>query len=194
MREEEKEIKAFVEEHEIKERRHKYKVVGIVGPMFAGKTTELIRHISTWEKAGKTVKYFKPIKDTRHKGELVRSHGGLEIEAEAVEQLPVSLKGVDVVGVEELHMFKFPLEVLWVWAKMGIRVYYTAITVSHKLLPMENILKWQVYTTKAIILYSRCSECGTKTSLTKLLVKTDKEIVVGGKELYEPRCMLCWEL
>jgi thymidine kinase len=53
----------------------------IAGPMFAGKTTELLRRIAAARDAGLLVAVAKPARDTRYSAAHLVSHTGLRVEA-----------------------------------------------------------------------------------------------------------------
>src|SRR3954470_5430974 len=50
----------------------------IVGPMYSGKTDELLRRVARAEIAGKNVLIFTPSTDTRSGEDMIRSHNGIE--------------------------------------------------------------------------------------------------------------------
>ena len=71
----------------------------ICGPMFAGKSEELIRRIRTLKFANKNIKCFKPSIDKRYSETEIASHAGGKYEAFAVT------------SVEEISAYIIELEV-----------------------------------------------------------------------------------
>ncbi len=71
----------------------------IAGPMFAGKTTELLRRIAAARDAGLLVAVAKPARDTRYSAAHLVSHTGLRVEAvpvgRAEELLALANRAVD---------------------------------------------------------------------------------------------------
>src|SRR6056297_3620349 len=81
----------------------------ITGPMYSGKSEELIRRIKRVKIARQKVKVFKPIIDNRYSKNDVVSHSGASIEAVSVEHPEKIYEKVDdafdVVGIDEIQFF-----------------------------------------------------------------------------------------
>src|SRR6202795_3787804 len=77
----------------------------IVGPMFSGKSEELIRRLRRAELGRQGVQIFKPVLDHRYSKNGIVSHSGLEIASELVETSGDVLEKVvprtEVVGIDE---------------------------------------------------------------------------------------------
>ena len=77
----------------------------ICGPMFSGKSEELIRRLRRAQIARKRVQVFKPSIDDRYSKEEIVSHSDLRLDAEIVASAPDILKMLDwrtqVVGIDE---------------------------------------------------------------------------------------------
>src|SRR5690349_18321090 len=81
----------------------------ICGPMFSGKTEELIRRVKRAEIAKKRVQVFKPRLDARYSAEHIASHNGMRARAVVVESA-AELAGLldelaDVVAIDEVQFF-----------------------------------------------------------------------------------------
>ena len=82
----------------------------IVGTMFCGKSTELIRRVNCYEVVGKKVQLFKPFEDNRYSTDHVASQDGLMKEAICVKSTD-ELKekynpSIEILGIDELQFFK----------------------------------------------------------------------------------------
>src|SRR5512136_2159969 len=84
----------------------------ICGPMFSGKTDELIRRLRRARIARQKVQLFRPAVEPRYAGSefgKVTSHAGAEFDAVAVRGAPELLRLVEadtgVVGIDEAHFF-----------------------------------------------------------------------------------------
>src|SRR5262245_33974640 len=80
----------------------------ICGPMFSGKSEEMIRRLRRAEIAGQRVAIFKPRIDDRYDASDVVSHAGLRMRAvsvESVAELVVRAAGNEVVGIDEAQFF-----------------------------------------------------------------------------------------
>src|SRR4051794_13439520 len=76
----------------------------LCGPMFSGKTDELIARVRA---AGRAV-VFKPAVDTRHPIDRVVSHSGATVEAVSVAdsaELLEAVADVDLVAIDEVQFF-----------------------------------------------------------------------------------------
>ena len=82
----------------------------IAGPMFSGKTEELIRQIKRAAIGKKKIQVFKHKVDTRYgKAKKVYSHAGLSFESELVSRAGDILKRLDpkteIVAIDEAQWF-----------------------------------------------------------------------------------------
>ncbi|MDK2853162.1 MAG: thymidine kinase [Thermococcaceae archaeon] len=142
----------------------------ITGPMFAGKTSELIKRIERQMFAKRTAALFKPSIDNRYSEDKVVAHNGLSYEAfvvptteEGVEMIYQKTKeeGFEVIGVDE------------------------AFEVTKELLAMADNI---------VYLTAICSVCGREATRTQRLIngkpapRNSPRILVGGMEAYEARC------
>src|SRR5512139_1476003 len=81
----------------------------ICGPMFSGKSEEMIRRLRRAEIAGQRVVIFKPRIDDRYDACDVVSHAGVRMRAVAVgsvAELVERSSGHDVIGVDEVQFFE----------------------------------------------------------------------------------------
>src|SRR5581483_12293977 len=84
----------------------------ICGPMFSGKSEELMRRLRRAKIAKQKVMTFKPTIDNRHSIEHVVSHDGNKLYAQAIESdnpgtihSVVELNKITVVGLDEVQFF-----------------------------------------------------------------------------------------
>lgn len=76
----------------------------IIGPMFAGKSTELLRRVKRHEISGKSCLYVKYAEDTRYDVTCIATHDLMKQEAVAVKalsELGDMWKNFDVLGIDE---------------------------------------------------------------------------------------------
>src|SRR5438270_7461938 len=81
----------------------------ICGPMFSGKSEELIRRLRRAMIARKRVQVFKPAIDTRYSADEIVSHGDLRMRSETVNDADEILRKIDgrsqVIGIDESNFF-----------------------------------------------------------------------------------------
>ncbi len=175
----------------------------VVGPMFSGKSDELIRRVKRALIARQRVLVFKPCLDDRYHQSDVFSHDGQRAKAVAVgssselrahltEPLP------DVVAVDEAQFFDAGLVPLVIeLADKGVRVICAGLDLDFRAEPfgiMPELLARAEYVEK---LHAVCPVCGAPATRTQRFVNgkparyDDPVILVGASEAYEPRCRKC---
>ncbi|MDX1622737.1 MAG: thymidine kinase [Gemmatimonadota bacterium] len=170
----------------------------IVGPMFSGKSEELIRRLRRAEIARQRVQVFKPMVDDRYAADEIVSHSEMRIEAERVHNARAILDRIEprtqVVGVDEAQFFDEELlEVVDHLADQGKRVIVAGLDQDYRARPfdpMPQLLAAAEEITKTLAI---CVVCGNPANRTQRLVDSEERIVVGGARAYEARCRQCFE-
>ena len=170
----------------------------ICGSMFSGKTEELIRRIKRANYANQTVMMFKPKTDTRYDETKIVSH-----DANAIKSIPIEsskdmlqlVEGTNVVGVDEAQFFDLDLvPVLQKLAIRGIRIIVAGLDMDYKgtpFGPIPHLLAVSEYITKV---HAICPHCGNLATHTYRLSDDTETVVLGEKDIYEPRCRICYEM
>ena len=170
----------------------------IVGPMFSGKSEELIRRLHRAEIGKQRVQIFKPLIDQRYAKNGIVSHSGLEIASELVQTGSEILLKVaprtEVVGIDEAQFLGEPiLGVCGQLADMGKRVIVTGLDMDYLGRPFEPMPRLLVHAEEITKLLAICVRCGNPAVYTQRLVASDELIVVGASGMYEARCRRCFE-
>jgi thymidine kinase len=174
----------------------------ITGPMYCGKSEELIRRLRRVKIAKQKIKVFKPVLDNRYSKKDVVSHSGNSIEAVPVDHPEEILKridaSVDVVGIDEAQFFHEDLiEICEDLADRGKRVILAGLDRDFRnqpFGPMPELMARAEYVDK---LHAICIQCGEPASRTQRLIDgepaaaDDPVILVGAAEVYEARCRSC---
>ncbi len=168
----------------------------ICGSMFSGKTEELIRRLKRVKFANLKVEIFKPSFDTRYDKVKVVSHDDNAIQSTAVDnsQAILLLAGnVDVVGIDEAHFFDAGIvQVCEALALRGIRVIVAGLDMDYQgrpFSPVPELLAVADYITK---LHAICVVCGNIAAISYRKTKDKEQFLLGEKDLYEPRCKVCY--
>lgn len=170
----------------------------ICGPMFSGKSEELIRRLRRAEIAGQNVQIFKPDVDQRYSRDHIVSHSDLKIRAGSVRDASDFDAQIDlqseVIGVDEVQFLgmEFVDSVIRL-ADMGKRIIAAGLDTDYLGRPFHPIpellaLADQINKTVAI-----CMRCGNPARHTQRLVANEDLIVLGAAEMYEARCRCCFE-
>src|SRR5271156_866167 len=170
----------------------------IVGPMFSGKSEELIRRLRRAEIGKQRVQIFKPVIDQRYAKNGIVSHSGLEIPSELVQTGDEILEKVaartEVIGIDEAQFLgESIVSVSARLADLGKRVIITGLDtdfMGRPFEPMPRLLAVAEETTKLLAI---CMRCGNPAVHTQRLVASEELIVVGAGGMYEARCRRCFE-
>lgn len=170
----------------------------VCGPMFSGKSEELIRRLRRATIARKRVQVFKPSIDVRYSANEIVSHGDIRMKSEVVRGADEILAKLDwrtqVVGVDESNFFGPGLvDVANQLADSGKQVIIAGLDTDYlgrPFVPMPDLLTLAESITKMLAV---CMRCGNPAKHTQRLVESDDLIVVGATGMYEARCRRCFE-
>jgi len=168
----------------------------ICGSMFSGKTEELIRRMKRAKIAKQKIEIFKPKIDTRYSVEEVVSHDTNAIMSTPVDSprnILLLANDVEVVGIDEAQFFDDALvEVCNELASRGIRVIVAGLDMDFKgnpFGPIPKLLATAEYVTKV---HAICVKCGDLAHYSHRLSSTEKLVVLGETDIYEPLCRSCF--
>jgi thymidine kinase len=170
----------------------------VVGPMFSGKSEELIRRLRRAEIARQRVQIFKPIIDQRYSTNGIVSHSGLELASDLVrtaEDILVKVEPrTEVVGIDEGQFLgEGLLDVCTKMADLGKRVIVTGLDTDFMGRPFEPMPRLLAIAEEITKLLAICVRCGNPAVHTQRLVASEELIVVGAGGMYEARCRRCFE-
>ena len=170
----------------------------VCGPMFSGKSEELIRRLRRARIARKRVQVFKPVIDDRYSKDEIVSHGDQRMKSDVVTNAQEILKFLDwrtqVVGIDESNFFGPDLvDIAQQLADTGKQVIIAGLDTDYlgrPFVPMPELLCLAESITKTLAI---CMRCGNPAKHTQRLVESDDLIVVGATGMYEARCRRCFE-
>jgi thymidine kinase len=171
----------------------------VCGPMFSGKTEELIRRVRRALYARQKVQIFKPRIDNRYHEVDVVSHSQQRVEAQVVDHAREIMLALDpdvsCVGIDEAQFFdKDLLGVVNACAEKGIRVIVAGLDqdfMGKPFEPMPELMAMAEYVTKMSAI---CVCCGNPASRTQRLSHHSSRVAVGASESYEARCRKCHDV
>src|SRR5438045_98813 len=170
----------------------------ICGPMFSGKSEELIRRLRRAEIARQRVQIFKPVIDERYSSSHIVSHNDMRIRSEAVSsaaevQAKLDLR-TEVIGIDEAQFLgEAIVELVVRLADMGKRILIAGLDTDYlgrPFHPMPELLAIADEITKTLAI---CMQCGNPAKHTQRLVESEDLVVVGAAGMYEARCRRCFE-
>jgi thymidine kinase len=170
----------------------------ICGPMFSGKSEELIRRLRRAMIARKRVEVFKPTIDNRYSDDEIVSHGDSRMTSQVVKDAGEIIDRIDwrseVIGVDEANFMGPTLvDVSQRLADSGKQVIIAGLDTDYMgrpFAPMPDLLAHAESITKTLAI---CVRCGNPAKHTQRLRGSDELIVVGAADMYEARCRRCFE-
>lgn len=173
----------------------------VVGPMYSGKSEELIRRLRRAQIARQKIQVFKPSIDDRYSIDEVVSHNGEKIKAIPVKNSDEIYKllsnDTEVIGIDEVQFFDDGIiDLCRRLADKGLRVIVAGLDMDFRgepFGPTPNIMAIAEFVDK---LTAVCVICGHPANRTQRLINgepasyNEPTILVGAKESYEARCRL----
>ncbi len=149
----------------------------ICGPMFSGKTEELIRRLRRATIARKRVQVFKPSLDTRYAESEIVTHADVRMRCESVSSARHILEKLDsrtqVVGIDEANFFGPDLvPVANQLADSGKQVIVSGLDTDYlgrPFPPMPDLLALAESITKTLAI---CMRCGAPAKHTQRLIES----------------------
>jgi len=170
----------------------------VCGPMFSGKSEELIRRLRRAEIARQRVQIFKPAIDERYSSDHIVSHNSTRIHSLGVSsaaevEAKLDLR-TEVIGIDEAQFLgEGVVEFVVRLADMGKRIIIAGLDTDYlgrPFHPMPELLAVADEITKTLAI---CMQCGNPAKHTQRLIGSEDLIVVGAAGMYEARCRRCFE-
>jgi thymidine kinase len=170
----------------------------ICGPMFSGKSEELIRRLRRAQIARKRVQVFKPTIDDRYSNDEIVSHSAQRLSATVVANAREIVEKLDwrtqVVGIDEPNFLADGLvEVAQQLADSGKQVLIAGLDTDYMGRPFAPIPDLLCVAESIMKTLAICMRCGNPAKHTQRLVEASDLIVVGAAGMYEARCRRCFE-
>lgn len=169
----------------------------VCGSMFSGKTEELIRRMKRAKIAKQKVEIFKPKIDTRYSDVEVVSHDENAIMSTPVDSprnILLLANDTEVVGIDEAQFFDDGLvEVCNILANRGIRVIVAGLDMDFRGIPFGPIPKLMATAEYVTKVHAVCVKCGDLAHHSHRLSASEKLVVLGETDIYEPLCRDCFQ-
>ena len=177
----------------------------VTGPMFAGKSEELLRRIKRLEYAKQKFLVFRPRLDNRYSLDELVSHNKNRYKSILIDQASDILKyirdDINAVIVDEIQFLDEKIvKISEQLASKGLRVILGGLDTDFRGEPFEVTAKLIAISEFVNKLTAICVKCGSPATKTQRIVNQkpasyfDPIVVVGAEEQYEPRCRHCHEV
>ncbi|XP_022063118.2 thymidine kinase, cytosolic [Acanthochromis polyacanthus] len=167
----------------------------IFGPMFSGKSTELMRRVRRFQIAQYNCLVIKYAKDTRYSDQGMATHDKSTMAAVPANRLgdvrSLALQ-VCVIGIDEGQFFPDTVEFCEEMANLGKTVIVAALDGTFQRKPFGNILNLVPLAESVVKLHAVCMQCYKDAAYTKR-IGSEKEVeVIGGADKYQAVCRKCY--
>ncbi len=169
----------------------------VCGSMFSGKTEELIRRLKRAKFAKQRVEIFKPSIDVRYSEEEVVSHDQNSIMSTPIDSSSSILllaNDIDVIGIDEAQFLDEGLvDVCNQLANRGVRVIIAGLDMDYRGVPFGPIPGLCAIADEVTKVHAICVKCGSLAYVSHRLVESDKRVLLGETQEYEPLCRECYQ-
>jgi thymidine kinase len=174
----------------------------IVGAMFAGKTSELLKRILWAKHQSKKIIVIKPNIDNRYSNEKIITHNNLSHDCfamkdwdQVIDNFNLDKKNFDVIFLDEIQFMhtKKTIENVEKILIEGIDVVCAGLDQDSRGQPWETSSMILGLSDKIIKIYGFCNVCGMEATKTYRKVEGGQRTQVGDANIYEPRCLKHWE-
>ncbi|WP_127818635.1 thymidine kinase [Microbacterium sp. CPCC 204701] len=173
----------------------------VAGPMFAGKSEELLRRVRRARIAGLSVEVVSHSLDDRRGLGQVSSHSGLSVESSSVPDVHTLLshvrgRSLDLVAVDEAQFFSADLvPAVSTLVTGGLNVIVAGLCVTFDGRPFEPLPSLMAIAEDVLKLTAVCAVCGADAAFHQRLAAGEvgdpnlpTREQVGGIESYQARC------
>ena len=173
----------------------------IVGAMFAGKTSELLKRILWIEHQGKKILVLKPLLDNRYSDTSLVTHNNLSHTCfafkdwnEVNSKFDLNKENLDTLFLDEVQFMdtKETLKNIEITLNKGINVVCAGLDQDSRGQPWETSSMILGLSDKIIKIYGFCNVCGMEATKTYRKKEGGGRTQVGAANIYEPRCLRHW--
>ena len=174
----------------------------IVGAMFAGKTSELLKRILWAKHQNKKIIVIKPSIDNRYSNQKIITHNDLSHDCYSMVSWEKALKDfkfekniVDVLFLDEIQFMDTSdtLNNVDDILNKGIDVVCAGLDQDSRGKPWETSSMLLGLSDKIVKIYGFCNVCGVEATKTYRKTEGGERTQVGAANIYEPRCLKHWE-
>jgi thymidine kinase len=174
----------------------------IAGPMFAGKSSALLKRLLFLEHSGNKALVLKPVIDDRYDANSIVTHNQLKHDAVAVIDLELVKDNYTIkpynfhtIFIDEVQFFD-PKETLWFveeGLREGVNFVCAGLDQDSRGVPFDTTARMLALADDIEKITAFCNVCGQSASKTQRLSTGGGRVNVGGADKYEPRCHEHWE-
>lgn len=159
----------------------------ILGPMYSGKTSELIRRYDRYTIGGRKCMMIKYKNDTRYDNESVVTHNGTTLKsyvANHLSELDSKAQKYDAIFVDEVQFYQDAPIFCDKWANEGKTVVCCGLNGNFKREPFQIVSRLIPMIDDLTYLRAICEETGNEAPFTHRFTEEQDDEVIGGKDKY----------
>ena len=173
----------------------------IVGTMFAGKTSELLKRILWAKHQNKKILVIKPIIDNRYSEKMIITHNNLSHECYSMtgwdqtnKNFHLNKDNFDTVFLDEIQFMKpgDTIDNVELMLNSGIDVVCAGLDQDSRGKPWETSSFLLGLSDKITKIYGFCNVCGLEATKTYRKSEGGERTQIGAANIYEPRCLKHW--
>ncbi|CCU55926.1 thymidine kinase [Choristoneura rosaceana entomopoxvirus 'L'] len=173
----------------------------ITGPMYSGKTTELIRRITRYKLCKKNCVIISHSIDNRYDDDnILINHDGFKISHDDFIKTNILINKIkifdkyEIIGIDECQFFDSNDLIIFcdTLANNGKKIIVAGLNSDFNKNPFKSIIKLIPISEKITKLQSICNFCYNDATFTMKKINKDIIIEIGGSDLYIPVCRICY--
>ena len=170
----------------------------ICGPMFSGKSEELLRRLKRAQIAKQFFILYKPAIDNRYSQTHVVTHSGIEMKCHVIHSSEALLScptNVNIIGIDEAQFLdKNTPNTVEILVKNGKRVIVAGLDMDSNGIPFDPMPQLLAKAESVLKVVAVCEVCGADATHTYRHVDSAKDtVLVGAADHYEARCRNHWQ-
>lgn len=163
----------------------------VMGNMFSGKTTELIRILKRYSVIGKSILVINSLKDVRSPDEVLKTHDDVKFNCKKTNNLmDIDLGNSEVVAVDEAQFFTHLKEFCEKALDMGKIIILAGLDGDYLQRKFGEITECIPLADEVTKLSAICMCCmdGTPGPFTKRIINNNQLELIGGNDMYQAVC------
>ena len=163
----------------------------IMGNMFSGKTSEMIRRLKRYMVIGKKIVVINSQKDTRSTEEVLRTHDNVKFMCIKTNDLStVDIDDAEIIAIDEAQFFTGLKAFVEKALEINKTVMLAGLDGDYKQRKFGELLDCVPLADEVTKLTAMCMDCmdGTQGPFTKRIVANEELELVGDHDMYKAVC------
>ena len=163
----------------------------VMGNMFSGKTTELIRILKRYSVIGKSIIVINSSKDVRSPDDVLKTHDDVKFNCIKTNNLMnIDLSNSEVIAIDEAQFFTNLKEFCEKTLELGKIIILVGLDGDYLQRKFGEILECVPLADEVTKLSAICMCCmdGTPGPFTKRIINNNQLELIGGNDMYQAVC------